>query len=263
MATVAGMLNAGAWVFTGAALVALGVAVVLQIIKDNFRLEALNNPSEKTVKILGKVLHSPPATVIILTMASVAFFTKALAYWGMFYGVGVTGANYWGSQLGWIFYWYFMSFALGLYMCLRNDWYYAMPYGFAGAAGAFFVATFAPVANQLPFVLLGGVLALILLVALGLFGLRKDWQAIVAIVLFALVLLVGYALPYVLSPQYTNQITTLTAIIWYFIVDCTVALWVAFLAITAMDCVTVVSNLEKTLECQPKPNCAKSSRFQN
>ena len=263
MATIQGVLNAGAWIFTGAAVVAILVALILQVIKDNVRMEALNNPSEKTIKVLTKVLHAPPATVIILTMAAIGFFTKALAYWGMFFGVGVTGGVFWGSQLGWIFYWYFNAFALGLYICLRNDWYYALPYGFAAAAGAFFVATFAAAANQLAFVLLGGVLALILLIVLGVFGLRKDWQAIVALVLFALAIFIGYVLPYILSPQYMNQITTLSALIWYLVIDSFVVLWIVFLVITALDCASIVNNLEKSLECNPKPNCAKNARFQN
>jgi len=263
MATIQGILNAGAWIFTGAAVVAIVVALILQIVKDNVRLESLNNPTDKTVKVLGKVLHSPPATVIILTLSAIAFFAKALAYWGMFFGVGVTGPVFWGSQLGWIFYWFFTSFALGLYVCLRNEWYYAMPYGFAAAAGSFFVATFVAPANQLAFVLLGGVLALILIIALGVFGIRKDWKAIVAIVAFALVIFVGYILPYILSPQYQNQITTLSTLIWYLIIDCVIVLWVAFMVITAMDCGQVEAYLMKDLEKTPKPCASKNARFQN
>jgi len=263
MATIQGILNAGAWIFTGAAVVALLVAVILQIIKDNVRLESLNNPTDKTVKILGKVLHSPPATVIILTLSGIAFFAKALAYWGMFFGVGVTGPVFWGSQLGWIFYWFFTSFALGLYVCLRNEWYYALPYGFAAAAGSFFVATFAAPANQLAFVLLGGVLALILIIALGVFGIRKDWAAIVSIVAYALVVFVGYVLPYILSPQYQNQITTLSTLIWYLIIDSVVVVWVVFMVITAKDCNQLEACLMKELETTPKAACAKNARFQN
>lgn len=262
MATIAGTLNAGAWIFTGATVAAIAVAIILQVIKDNIRMETLRNPDDKTAKLLAKFLHTPPTTVILLTLATVAFFTKALAYWGMFFGVGVTGANFWGSQLGWIFYWYFISLSAGFYVCLRNEWFYVIPWGFAASAGAFFVATFAAPANQLAFVLLGSIMALILLVAVSLFGIRKDGWMIVEMVLFALLAFVGYVLPYILSPQYQNVLSTLNTLIWYLVADCFAIVWVVIAVATALDCAQVTNILEKSLGCEPKPSCNKPSKLQ-
>lgn len=255
-------LQAGAWIFSGFTIVALAAAFIYQALRDSDRLRrylAKLLTAEKAEVILGK----PLVLVSILMLASVAFFVKALAYWAMFYGVGVTGpSNFWGNQLGWIFFLYFSAVALALYVCMRPDWLLSVPYGFAAAAGAYFVAAFASPANQLAFVLLGGVLALLLIVFVATFKVRVGGWAWFAIIAFAVVFLIGYALPYILSPLYVNSITIATALIWYLVADCVVIVWYAIMVFTAIECAIASKQMMSGMVCEMPPK-ANLNRKQN
>lgn len=221
----------------------------MQAIRENYRTDQFQQGSMKW-EIFSRVYGRPIEAVSILTMAALACFTKALAYWAQFFGVGVTGpTNFWGSQLGWIFFAFFTSMALACYVCMRETWRPLMAYGFAAAAGAFFVGAFAGVANQLPFVLHGGAFALLLLIFVGLFRVRKGWMSILAIVLYGVVFTIGYALPYILSPNYVNAISILTTLWWYLITDVVVVLWFVFMVFTALECPEAVGELKESVVC--------------
>jgi len=256
--STATVLQAGAWIFSGFTLVALAAAFIYQALRDSSRLQRYLSKAltaEKAAVILGK----PLVLVAILMVAAVGFAVKAIAYWAMFYGVGVTGPNnFWGNQLGWIFYVYFAALALCWYVCMREDWLVSIPYVFAAGAGAFFANAFVAPANQLALVILGGALFLLPLFFLGTFKVRPRWLSIFMIILFGLVLLIGYGLPYVLSPLYTNSITILTALIWYLITDCVVIVWFAVMVFTAIECAESMKQMMADLACTPPPKaCAR------
>lgn len=237
MATIPGVLQAGGWIFAGAAVVFVVIALVFQIIRENKRFEAAVTGKIKS-EILAKIHGRPTTTVNMLMLGGLFSLVKAIAYTAMFVNVGVTGANYWGSQLSWIFQMFFATMALAMFVCVRSEWRESMPYGVALVYAMFFVASFftATNAQQLPFAILGPLIFILLVVFLGLFRVRRDGYAIVAIVLFAVVYAAGYYLPYILSPSWLVSITTLTEMIWFLITDVVVVLWFAFLAITAIEC---------------------------
>jgi hypothetical protein len=267
MSTIAGTLTAGAWVFTGCAAAFLIFAVVFQVIRENVREDKFAKGTWKAEQ-LAKVLGKPSSVVTMLLLGGLASFIKALSYWGMQFGVGLTGpvltGNYWGSQLSWIFYLFFAGMALVSYVCLQGEWALAIPYGLATVAGTFFVATFAPAvtSNQLPFAIIGPALFLILALIIGLFKMRIGWQPIVALVAMALVYAGGYYLPYILSPSWLGSISLLTSLIWYLIADCVIALWFVFLAWTAIDCAEAKAEFVKAHsgKCAPTPACGKYAK---
>lgn len=241
MASVPGLLTAGACICSGFSAALFIFAVIFQVVRENVREAYFEKGTWKAEK-LAQLKGKPSSVVSMLTLGGIATFVKALAYWGMLHGVGLTGpvatGHYWGSQLGWIFYMFFAGTALVNYVCVKGEWLFALPYGLAAVAGTIFVATFAPgfLANQIPFAILGPVLMFVLLLMIGLFKLRTGWPPIVAIVAMALVYSVGYYLPYILSPRWIGSISVLSSLIWYLIADGVVALWFVFLAWTAIDC---------------------------
>lgn len=247
--SIATVLQAGAWIFTGATAAATLFALFVQVIRENYRTESFEKGSLKW-EVYSRIYGKPLEVVSILILAALASLTKALAYWAQFYGVGVTGpTNFWGTQLGWIFFAFFTAMSLSTYVCLRETWRNGASWGFAAAAGAFFVAAFVATTNQLVFVLLGGVFGLLLLIAIGMFRVRRGTWAIVAIVLYALFFFIGYVLPYILSPNYMGSITILAALTWYLIADIVIVVWYVLMAFTAIECSEAVMELKAAVVC--------------
>jgi len=263
MSTIANTLLAGSYLCSVAGGVFLILAIVLQAIRNNkiweSRIRApANNPNPSRFASAFAAIYDKPSMYIdILALAGVTFFVKAIAYWSMFYGVGVTGGNYWGEQLSWIISFFFIGKALTDYLCLKPDWKFVAMYAVAAIAGPLFVAAFAPAANQLAFVLLAGGWFLITVVAIWMFRDRMstcknpDMWATIILVSFIVVFLAGYYVPYIISPSYVFAISTAATLIWYLCADFVVLVWFIVMSATALDCAEITRKL--AAEATPTP----------
>jgi len=263
MSSIANTLLAGAWIFSIAAPLFLLAGVIFEGIKDSRLLtstkQAVMAKNNKLSRALAAIYGKPSALALLLFEAGLACFAKAIAYWAMsdaVVGLGWDGGvNYWGNQLGWVFTLFFVGLAAIAYFCHRGEWAFVVPYGLAAGAGALFVGTFAGTLNQVAFVVLSGGLVLLLVVAASVFAKNMCTYQIIGMVLFAVLFFFGYYLPYILSPVYTNNISTSSTLEWYLVADCVLVAWFIYAALTIMECSAVEkANLAEAEKCALMPN---------
>jgi len=242
-------LLAGSWLSTAVSGVFIIVAIILMVMRNGKTMSAkaaAGTNASRWAGIRAAILNKPTLAIELLTVGGVAFFVQALAYWAMFFGIGITGGVYWGTQLGWIFFFFFVGKALADYVCQKPDWKFFTMYAMAGVGGAHFVGDFVGAANLAGFVALGGALALFVIIEVAMFrdrftsdcGKMDPWVTII-IGSFVLVVLVGYYLPYILSPVFTFAISQAATLIWFLCADFLVVIWFVIAAATAMDCEAV------------------------
>lgn len=255
MATIANTLLAGSWLSSIAAGVFVILAITFQVMRNNQTwAAAAKGTAEKApgrmASAFAAIYNKPRMFIDILALAGLFFFIKAIAYWALFYGVGITGANFWGESLGWTISFLFFTKAISDYLCLKADWKFITMYAVAAAPGALFAGSFTGPANQLAFVILAGVWFLLFTIVIWVFRDRMstckhpDTWATVALILFIVAFYVGYYTPFILSPVYMGTISNTATIIWYLVADFVVLVWFVILAVTAIDC----SIVEKILK---------------